>query len=292
MIAMPGEPHGSPAHTLHEVSYGWTRHGSDLVHRTTGAVLRGQDAAVGWADPGRLADPALGAMGNNQLNRDDLLTWLLERGALLAPVPWLAQGPGWQELTDQHGATRWVWNSPDEATQELPSGLRPGRATGLGMRCLIDSLSQLMQPLLPPEHRAAMTVEFLSDWLERHLPLDNEARAQLLAGEMVDVWRVLPVFTSMFGVRVQVFRHAEDAREYEWTGRRRTSRRTGGSCGSGQRPALPPARFPVRRPNRQPNRQPNRRPSPSRRPSQRSRCFQDRMRTIRSPASMRMTTSR
>jgi len=220
MIALPGEPGDSPAHTVHGVSYGWTRRGSDLVHRTSGAVLRGPGAAIGWADPARLADPGLGAIGHNQLNRDDLLTWLLEQGALEGPLPWLAQGPGWQQLTDVHGATWWVWNSPGPV-RVLPPELNHRTASGAGMRCLLDSLRQLMQPLLPDGQRDGMSVDFLLDWLVEHLPLNREARearAQLLTEQMVDVWGVLPVFTSMFQVRVQVFRHATQAGQHEWQG--------------------------------------------------------------------------
>ena len=69
-----------------------------------------------------------------------------------------------------------------------------------------------MQPLLPESQRAGMTADFLLDWLVDHLPLHlreaSEAREHLRTQQMVDVTAVLPVFTSMFQVRVQVFQHA------------------------------------------------------------------------------------
>ena len=214
MIAMPGEPGGRPAHMVHQVSYGWAPRGSDLVHRTSGAVLRGPGGAVGWERPEALADLALGAMGDSQLSRDGLLTWLRERGALAGPLPGLPEGPGWQQVTDERGAptAEWMWNTPGEAVQVLPPGLERGTASGRGMRCLLDSLRQLMQPLLPEPQRAGMTAGFLLDWLVDHLPVHmreaRDARADLLTEQMVDVTAVLPVFTSMFQVRVQVFEHA------------------------------------------------------------------------------------
>ena len=54
-----------------------------------------------------------------------------------------------------------------------------------------------------------MTIEFLVNWLDEHLPEGSEARGQLQTEDAVDVWSVLPTFTSRFQVRVQVFTHAE-----------------------------------------------------------------------------------
>ena len=216
MIAEPGQAADGPPHVVHEISYGWRTDGPDLVHETTGAVLRGQDATIGLADRGRVQQVAERARSAQpevrdqarQLNRDDLLTWLLEHGALAGPVPGLVTGRGWQPLTVS-GGTRWVWNSPGVPTRNLPPGLDRGTATGVGMRCLLDSLRQLTQQLLPGEQRDDMTIEFLVNWLDEHLPDGNEARAQLQTEDAVDVRSVLPTFTSMFQVRVQVFEHDE-----------------------------------------------------------------------------------
>ena len=84
---------------MHEVSYGWAQRGTDLVHRTSGAVLR-SDAEAGWERPEELAEARLGAMGDNQLSRNVLLTWLRDQGALEGSLPGLPQGLGWQPVTD------------------------------------------------------------------------------------------------------------------------------------------------------------------------------------------------
>ena len=156
-------------------------------------------------------------LGDAQLNREDLLTWLVDHGALAGPVPGIAQGEGWQELTDMHGVTRWVWNSPGVATTQLPPGMRRGSASGAGMRCLMHSLSQMLRQVKPDEPAAAST-DALADWHLRHLPLANEARDELMRGVDVDVWSVLPVFTTMFGVRVQVFRYVDQSAGKEYPG--------------------------------------------------------------------------
>ena len=129
MIAVPGEPGGRPAHVVLEVSYGWAERGGDLVHRTSGAVLRGPGGAVGWEGPDALADPGLGAMGDSQLSRDGLLTWLRGHGALEGPLPGLPEGPGWQQVTGEHGApaAEWVWNSPGQAVQGAAGRAAPGQ---------------------------------------------------------------------------------------------------------------------------------------------------------------------
>ena len=207
-IAAPIQTGDGLRQSLHEITNGWVHDGGDLVHQDTGAVLRGQ-GVIGVAGEPRVRDVRQRAQSRNpavrarQLNREDLMRWLLERGALAGPVPGVAVGAGWQTLTEP-GATRWEWNGPGPALR-LPRVLSQGHADGRGMRCLLDSLRQLMRPLLPQEQRGEMTVDFLRGWLDEHLPLGNEARAQLLAQDQVDVWSVLPVFTTMFQVRVQVF---------------------------------------------------------------------------------------
>ncbi len=223
MIAAPVQDGDVTRYAVHEITDGWHHDGDDLVHRLTRAVLQGQ-AAIGMAGQDRwrgLFDeaeiqrqhPAPAArrgleVQRRQLNREDLLGWLLGRGGLAGPVPGVAAGPGWQQVTED-GATRWVWNSPGEAALLLPPGMRIGRADGTGMVCLLDSLRQVM-PVLPGQRREDMTAGFLRDWLEARLPEGNEARGQLRAGQMVDVWSVLPALTEAFQVRVQLFTHAED----------------------------------------------------------------------------------
>src|SRR5712691_9478495 len=225
MIAVASRPGQGTSHTVHVISYGWVPDGHDLVHQTTGIVLHGQGATIGPADPARAqrardraqsADRAVRDQAR-QLSRHDLLTWLLGHGGLEGPVPGLVSGAGWQPLTDARGGVQWVWNSPG-ATGALPPGLTRGTASGEGLRCLLDSLRQLMRTVLPASQREQMTVDFLRTWLDEHLPLGSEARAQLLAEKMVDVHSVLPVFTTMFQVRVQVFRHALNPGDFEWPG--------------------------------------------------------------------------
>ncbi len=77
------------------------------------------------------------------------------------------------------------------------------------MRCLIHSLSQLMERILPVGQREDMTRDFLTQWFADHLPFSNEAYGQLLNEQMIDVWSILATFTSMFQVRVQVFQHGD-----------------------------------------------------------------------------------
>ncbi|HMH93125.1 MAG TPA: GNAT family N-acetyltransferase, partial [Streptosporangiaceae bacterium] len=215
MIAITGTA-GSRSRVA-EISYGWVRNGSDLVHLSTGVVLRGPRATIGAAHQtlvdrltaDQRSGPAIGGGRERpQLNREDLLAWLLEHGGVAGPVPGLVTGAGWQELTDSDGDARWVWNSPGQIALALPAGLTRGTASGEGLLCLVDSLSQLLGLVLPAEQAAVMTRDYLADWLRDHLPVGNEALGQLLRGETIDVYSVLPVFTSSFNVRVQVFRRA------------------------------------------------------------------------------------
>ena len=198
---------------LHELTNGWVHDGADLVHQTTGAVLHDRGATIGTASPARLykvrqqvrsQDPAVRDQAR-QLNRDDLLTWLLDHRGLAGPVPGIVTGPGWQQLAVQGGAIDWVWNSPGVRAHALPPGLHQGSASGHGMACLLDSLRQLMDQRLPEHQRDEMTVESLRAWLIEQLPEGNEARTQLQHEDQVDVWRMLPVFTDVLQVRVQVF---------------------------------------------------------------------------------------
>ena len=154
MIAAPA-PGSDGRHEVHQVSRGWHHDGPDLVHRSSRAVLRGPNAAIGQTDQGRVdrvierSQSLLPAVRDlaRQANRDDLLAWLVAQGGLVGPIPGLVTGTGWQQATDQ-GAIRWVWNGPGPAL-ELPHGLPRGTASGAGMACLVDSLSQLMRPLRP-----------------------------------------------------------------------------------------------------------------------------------------------
>ncbi|HMH90850.1 MAG TPA: hypothetical protein VK586_07150, partial [Streptosporangiaceae bacterium] len=212
IIAVTGAA-GSPSRVL-EISDGWVRHGSDLVHLSTGVVLRGPRATIGAAHQRLLArlkadqdsGPAIGGGRERlQLSRDDLLAWLLEHGGLADPAPGLVTGEGWQELIDSHGDARWVWNNPKPALT-LPAGLTRGQANGVGLLSLMDSLSQLLQMAGPgPGQPAPMTTEDLTDWLENNLPVGDEALGRLLNRKMIDVYSVLPVLTSHFNVRVQMF---------------------------------------------------------------------------------------
>ena len=229
MIAAPVQDGDVTRYAVHPITDGWHYDGNDLVHRLTRAVLRGGAGAeigsVGEDRWRRLFDqeqiqrqhPTPASLRafrdqHRQLNREDLLRWLLGRGGLAGPVPGIVTGRGWQPVTED-GAARWVWNSPGEAALDLPRGLRIGQAAGHGMRCLLDSLRQVM-PVLPGQRREDMTVDFLRDWLQTHLPVDNEAHGQLQNEQTVDVWSVLPALTAAFQVRVQLFTHAE--RESDW----------------------------------------------------------------------------
>ncbi len=145
MIAVAGQAGDRPRHTVHELSYGWVRYGSDLVHHADLVILRGPRGTVGRADPALRAVLPRDERQNEliHLNREDLLTWLADRGALAGAVLELASGPGWQQVTDSRGGTRWIWNTPRDPALKLPPGLTRGSASGYGMRCLLDSLRQL-----------------------------------------------------------------------------------------------------------------------------------------------------
>jgi len=190
---------------------GWVRNGRDLVHLTAGVSLRFGGATVGQPDPGELANlRAIDLVEHDaQLSRDDLVQWLVAHGGLAGEVPGVATGLGWQHVLDEAGGRRWVWNATGP-TDTLPPGLEHGTASGAAMRCLIDSLSQLMRAILPDGQRQDMTPDFLADWFADHLPFTNEAYEQLLNEEMIDVWSTLDTFTNMFQVRVQVFEYGPD----------------------------------------------------------------------------------
>src|SRR5262249_46223772 len=142
------------------------------------------------------------ALPGDQLNADDLRTWLAERGVIRDP----SLAPGWAARTD--GTSQWwVWNGSDFPSR-LPPGFERGTADAGLMRCLPDSLRQLMQRVLPPSQRDDMNTEVLLDWLTRALPRTEQALRQVARGEMIDATGVLPTFTHMFQVRVQVFRFA------------------------------------------------------------------------------------
>jgi hypothetical protein len=83
------------------------------------------------------------------------------------------------------------------------------------MRCLIDSLRQLLNSL--PGH-ADLTTDGLVAFLLAALPENNEARPQLEGHAAVDVFTVLPEFTDVFPVRVQVFQHVTGDRDPGWPG--------------------------------------------------------------------------
>jgi len=83
------------------------------------------------------------------------------------------------------------------------------------MRCLIDSLRQLLNPL--PDH-ANLTTDDLVEFLRAALPADNEARAQLDTNEAVDVTMLLPDFTRLYQVRVQLFQQVT-GQDPGWHGR-------------------------------------------------------------------------
>ena len=211
---------------MHDLSGRWVRYGSDLVHVDSGLTLHGPRATVGWAHPDlvrMLRDDLAGTRPwAAQLNREDLLTWLVDRGALAGQIPGIVQGPGWQQLTDIHGATRWVRNSPGVPALTLPPGLTTRPASGAGMLCLVDSLSQLLGEVVPAHQRGEVSTSNLTSWLQQNLPRTTATQAaearRVGRGQMLDVWTVLPVLTTMWGVRVQVFRHAENSLDYEWPG--------------------------------------------------------------------------
>ena len=106
MIAAPA-PGADGRHEVHQVSLGWHQDGRDLVHRTTRAVLRGTNATIGRTDQGRVdrvverSQSLLPAVRDlaRQLNREDLLTWLVAHGGLVGPIPGLVTGTGWQQAT-------------------------------------------------------------------------------------------------------------------------------------------------------------------------------------------------
>jgi O-acetyl-ADP-ribose deacetylase (regulator of RNase III) len=193
---------------------GWFGYGVNLVHISGGVMLQGRrlGGSIGAMTPAVAGDTELLDMAREggQLDRDDLLAWLAGEGVLTGDIPGVAVGAGWQQVTDVHGGQRWRWNTPGVAVLVLPPGFSRGTATAVGLRCLVDSLGQLMRSVLPPGQRDGMTTEFLAAWFERHLPETSEGYAQLTGRRMIDVWSVLPTFTSMFQVRVQLFRHHDD----------------------------------------------------------------------------------
>jgi hypothetical protein len=191
--------------TVLTLTDGWRRRGQDLVHLSGGVILSEAGATIARVDLAAAYDALSQA---EQLSREDLLTWLAAHGVLAGPVPGVAIGPGWQQVSDLHTGPQWVWGGPGPAL-ELPPGLIRGRSAAQGMRCLTDSLAQLLAPLLPRPQRDQMSLEYLLEWFKSHLSVSNEAYQQILAGQMVDVWSVLNTFTAGFQVRVQVFQHGE-----------------------------------------------------------------------------------
>ncbi len=190
--------------TVVGVQYGWVRRGDDLVHATHGVMLRAADASLVRLTPRQLGGHSVNLAQETQLAPDDVLRWLRDHGAIAGPVPGLPAGPGWQQVADVSGGMRWMWNSPGPM-QGLPPGLVRGFASGAGMRCLLDTLSQLVRPTLPPGQRDQMNTDYLAARLGERLPGGNEALQALLAGETIDVWSALPTFLEMYPVRVQIF---------------------------------------------------------------------------------------
>jgi hypothetical protein len=87
---------------VNEITNGWVHDGDDLVHQRTGAVLDGRDAAIDTAGEARrmrvwrqatFSRPAFRDQAR-QLNREDLLRWLLDHGGLAGPVPGAGDRPG------------------------------------------------------------------------------------------------------------------------------------------------------------------------------------------------------
>jgi Papain fold toxin 1, glutamine deamidase len=192
--------------TVAGVQYGWVRRGDDLVHATHGVMLRAADASLVRLTPRQLGGLSVNLAQETQLAPDDVLGWLRDHGAIAGPVPGLPTGPGWQQVADVSGGTRWTWNGPG-LMQGIPPGLVRGFASGVGMLCLLDALSQLVRPTRPPEERGQMNTDYLKKRLGPLLPGGNEALEQLLAGETIDVWSVLPTFLEMYPVRVQIFQY-------------------------------------------------------------------------------------
>src|SRR5258708_30931090 len=134
MAVASGRGEGA-SHTVHRVEYGWVPDGQDLVHQSTGIVLRGQDATTGPADPARAQRARDRAHSSDRRVRDqarqlspgDLLAWLVGHGGLDGPVPRLGSGGGGQPPTDPGGGGGWGWNSPG-APRGLPPRWGPGRA--------------------------------------------------------------------------------------------------------------------------------------------------------------------
>ena len=135
-----------------------------------------------WRQVGRGGRPALNAFQNRhrQLNREDLLGWLHQRGALVGPVPGIATGPRWQPVTE-HGATRWVWNSPGEATARLPRGLQRGRASGTATRYDAAEQRPVQKKICPAaaaeRWNRSKSQSAISDWTTKPPPKESRLKS-------------------------------------------------------------------------------------------------------------------
>ncbi len=161
--------------------------------------------SAGLADPSVTAAPVRGSVSSGG-DPGALLGEI--RGGLAGPVPGQAGGPGWRDIDDA-GGRRWFWNGPGPAVS-LPAALRPGEAGGERLLSLIDSLAQLVRPILPAGQQAGMTTDFLDNWLHGHLPVTTREYEQLHAQDLVDPRSVLSAVTRMFQVRVQIFERGPD----------------------------------------------------------------------------------
>jgi hypothetical protein len=180
---------------------GWIPHNSGLLHRATGYFLTPDGALT---RPPGLTPAQRHDLTGSQLNADDLGLWLGRHGAVTDPQ----LAPGWVARSNEDGSLWWRWNGdPGIQPTELPPGFTRGTASGQNLQCLIDTLRQLTQQLLPPDQRDQVTREALADWLRTALPRGTEGYQQLMTRQTIDIQDVLPTFTQAFAVRVQVFEY-------------------------------------------------------------------------------------
>ena len=183
--------------TVIGLSDGWIPYQDGLLHRDGGFVIGADGALSVVAD---LPRDARMSLPRDQMNAQDLGLWLGRHGAV--DDPQLA--PGWVTRTDDSQSPSWRWNGGDVAPA-IPAGLEMGSASGENLRCLLDTLSQLVRRTLGGDERGGVSTDGLAGWLERALPEGLQGYQQLMSSQMIDVTDVLPTFTEAFGVRVQVF---------------------------------------------------------------------------------------
>ena len=208
--ALPGPNRGYAFHpdagfvvladrTVLRLTDGWIPFEAGLLHRDSGFFIGPAGGLSMTTDRSRDARMDL---AGEQMNAEDLGFWLGRRGIVADPQ--LARG--WVARTDDGLSPAWRWNSePGVMPASIPSGLSLGEASGENLRCLLDSLRQLLQRMLPEDQRGQVSADSLAEWLKRALPTGLQGYNQIVNRQEIDVTDVLPTFTEAFGVRVQVF---------------------------------------------------------------------------------------